>query len=141
VNVSEFVSAYFTKAIGADFESMASLWLSNKKFMICNIVTSVVLWVLWKLHNSLCFQGVPWLGMKKVFALVGRMLRSWLPMFKPVVQEKVEQFILMMEVEASSAPRIKWSLDSSGSVQSTARRLEDSGGVMTFPCGLVFPLS
>jgi hypothetical protein len=54
--------------------------------------------------------------MKKVFAMVGRMLRSRLPMFKPDVQEKVEQVIQLVEVEASLAPRIKWSVDTSGSV-------------------------
>ncbi|XP_066306211.1 uncharacterized protein [Miscanthus floridulus] len=71
--------------------------------------------------------GVPWSGMKKVFAIVGRMLRSWLPMFKPVVQEKMEQVNQLVKVEASSAPWIKWSLDTSGSVQSTVQLLEGSG--------------
>jgi len=134
VNVWDFISAYFSRTVGSDFESVAALWLSNKKFTVCNIVSSAVLWVLWKLCNLLCFQGVPWMGMKKVFAQLGRMLRGWLPMFKSEVQEELEQFIMMVEVEASSAPRIKWRTDSSGLVQSTARRFEDSGNVMMFAC-------
>lgn len=133
-NVWNFVHAYFNRNISADFESVASLWLSNKKFMIANIISSAVLWVIWKLRNSICFQGVLWLGMKKVYALVGRMLRSWLPMFRPGVQEMVEQFTLVVEAEASSAPRITWNVDSSELDPSTARRLDVSGDVMTFQC-------
>jgi hypothetical protein len=41
VKVWEFVSA--SRTIGADFEFVASLWLTNKKFMVCNIVSSTVL--------------------------------------------------------------------------------------------------
>jgi hypothetical protein len=134
VNVWEFISVCCSRSIGADFESVASLWLAGKKFMVCNIVSSAVLWVLWKLRNSICFLGVPWLGMKKVFVMVGRMLRSWLRMFKLDVQEKVEQFIQLVEVQASLAPRIKWSTDTSGLALSTARRLEGSGDAMMFPC-------
>ena len=133
-NVWESVSFWLTRTVGTDFESVASLWIANKKFMVCNIVSSAVIWVLWKLRNELCFQGVPWSGMKKVFAIVGRMLRSWLPMFKPKVQEKMEQVNQLVKVEASSAPWIKWSLDTSGSVQSTVQLLEGSGNVSVLQC-------
>jgi hypothetical protein len=53
--------------------------------------------------------------MGKVFAMLGRMLRSWLPMFKPEVQEKVELVIHKVDAEASYAPRIKWNMHTSGS--------------------------
>jgi len=58
--------------------------------------------------------------MKKVFAMVVRMLKSWLPMFKLEIQEKVEWVVLLVENQASLAPWIKWNLDSSGSDQSIA---------------------
>jgi hypothetical protein len=57
--------------MGDDFISVASLWISNKKFMVRNIIVSyAVLWVIWKLRNALCFQGVPWMGTKMVFAML-----------------------------------------------------------------------
>jgi hypothetical protein len=59
--------------------------------------------------------------MKKVFAMIGRMLRGWLPMFKMGVQEKVEMVIQLVEVEANSAPLIKWRMDTSESAQSNAQ--------------------
>jgi hypothetical protein len=49
--------------IGRDFESMAKLWLCNKKFGIVNVVTSAACWSIWKLRNLICFQAVPRLGM------------------------------------------------------------------------------
>jgi hypothetical protein len=43
--------------MGADYESIASLWLCNKKFCISNIFSAAICWCLWKLRNCLCFQG------------------------------------------------------------------------------------
>jgi hypothetical protein len=42
-NVWESVSVWLTRTVGTDFESVASLWIANKKFMVCNIVSSVVI--------------------------------------------------------------------------------------------------
>jgi hypothetical protein len=41
--------------VGRDFESMAKLWLNDKKCRFVNIVTSVVLWCLWEARNNICF--------------------------------------------------------------------------------------
>ena len=133
-HVCEYISGWLDKVVGTDFESVASLWTANKKYMVCNIVTSAVIWVIWKLRNSLCFQGVLWCGMKKVFAMVGRMLRSWLPMFKLEIQEKVELVVFLVENEASLAPQIKWNLDSSGLDQSIAQPLAVSRAASTLQC-------
>jgi hypothetical protein len=35
---------------------IGKLWLSHKKYLVINIVTSAVLWNLWKLRNEICFQ-------------------------------------------------------------------------------------
>jgi hypothetical protein len=40
-----------------DFESMAKWWIRGKKCNSINVLYTVVLWSLWKLRNSLCFQG------------------------------------------------------------------------------------
>jgi hypothetical protein len=41
--------------LGWDFESVAKLGLQNKKYKIANIVTSAMLWTLWKFHNDIVF--------------------------------------------------------------------------------------
>ena len=42
--------------IGSDYESVAKLWVANKKHVVTNVISSVVLWSLWKLRNEICFQ-------------------------------------------------------------------------------------
>jgi len=59
-NVWQYISDLLNVNIRKDFESVAALWLANKKHLITNIVSFAVLWVLWKLRNLLCFQGVSW---------------------------------------------------------------------------------
>jgi hypothetical protein len=48
--------------LGADFESVARFWISEKKHRIVNICTAAALWALWKLRNEVCLQGVRWIG-------------------------------------------------------------------------------
>jgi hypothetical protein len=61
--------------IGQDFESIARCWLCNTKFGIVNMFSSAVCWSLWKLRNSMYFQGVAWEGMKAVWRRVLPMLK------------------------------------------------------------------
>ncbi|KAF8679393.1 hypothetical protein HU200_045736 [Digitaria exilis] len=46
--------------LGCSFESVGSKWLSDKKFIITNIISFAALWSLWKLRNGLCFQNLAW---------------------------------------------------------------------------------
>jgi hypothetical protein len=39
----------------SDFESVAKLWINQKRHGVTNVCTSVVFWSLWKLKNDLCF--------------------------------------------------------------------------------------
>jgi hypothetical protein len=71
------ISDVFHIQIGVDYESMAKHWLCNKKYGIINVFSSALCWGLWKLKNSMCFQGVAWLGMKLVWQTVIPMLRCW----------------------------------------------------------------
>jgi len=41
--------------IGEIFESMARLWLANKNHELNNVLSSAVIWSIWKLRNELCF--------------------------------------------------------------------------------------
>jgi len=52
---------------------------------------------------------------KKVFAMIGRMLRIWVSMFQVGCLGEGEA------VEANSAPLIKWRVHTSGLVQSNVR--------------------
>lgn len=59
------------------FLDMASCWLSNKKFLVRNMIYAAVLWSLWKLRNNLCFQNVSWNSSKQVWQMVTSMVVGW----------------------------------------------------------------
>ena len=42
-HVWEYISSCLNKVVGTDFESVASLWIANKSYTVCNIVTSAVI--------------------------------------------------------------------------------------------------
>jgi hypothetical protein len=77
-----------------NFESIASKWLCNKKFLHFNLVTSAVLWELWINRNNLVFNKVTWINIKQVRRLVLSFLRDWKVPFKVLVEgEKKGQFM------------------------------------------------
>ena len=71
-----YVSEVIGKDVGSSFESIGSLWLSNKRFLVANMFCSAALWGLWKLRNSLCIQGCRWKDVKILIQLVG-MMQNW----------------------------------------------------------------
>jgi hypothetical protein len=54
-NIWGTISEMLGFQVGMDFESMAKLWLNDKKCRYVNIATDVVLWCLWKIRNNICF--------------------------------------------------------------------------------------
>ena len=58
--VSKRIWADLNETLGwnmeATFESVATKWVCNRKFINRNMITSVVLWGIWKLINNLCFR-------------------------------------------------------------------------------------
>lgn len=116
-NVWKLISEMLEIEVGTDYESVAKYWIANKRHMLSNIVSSAVLWSLWKLRNELCFQGVVWLGMRMVLIRVSRMLRRWLPMYKQEVGVRLEELISKLEESASCPPWIEWNMGRTTSSQ------------------------
>jgi hypothetical protein len=95
--------------IGENFEYVARLWLANKNHELTNVLSSAVIWSIWKLRNELCFQGVPWTRMKSVLMMVVRMIRRWVPMLKQELGRRVEELSGLLEKEVLLPPQIEWS--------------------------------
>lgn len=66
----------------ANSESVAKLWLCNRRYLHLNVVTSAVLWGLRNFRNSIVFNRVTWISMKQVLGLVSRYLRDWTKPFQ-----------------------------------------------------------
>lgn len=94
--------------LGGDYESVARLWIANKRHFITNAVSSAVVWSLWKLRNELCFQGTVWTGMKMVLVRIARTLRGWLAMYKKETGEVLEGLIVSLEDLSKRPAQIAW---------------------------------
>lgn len=91
-----------------DFEYMATFWLTNKKHVFTNIVSSAVIWCLWNFRNKMCFQGLVWTGEKAVLLWIARMLRRWKPMYTQDLEIKVNSVIQELELLVNQPPRLCW---------------------------------
>jgi len=108
VSVWSLVAEVLGENIGADYESVAKLWVANKKHLVTNVISSAVLWSLWKLRNEICFQGVFWLGTKMVLIRIAKMLRGWFSMFKREIGVLLESRIVRMEELSRRPAQIEW---------------------------------
>jgi hypothetical protein len=75
-----------------DFESIASKWLCNKKFMNFNLILSAVLWTLWINRNNLVFNKTTWLNIKQVWRVGLSFLKDWNVRFKDLKGGKTGSF-------------------------------------------------
>jgi hypothetical protein len=90
--------------LGRDFESVAKLWLQNKKYKNANIVTSAMLWTLWKFHNDLVFQGTHWTRMGEIFGRYARSIKNW-RMLLVGEAEELENCAEELELRSSRMPK------------------------------------
>jgi hypothetical protein len=60
----------------SDFMSLAKWWLHGKNMGCVNVLTTAVLWTIWKMRNNMCFQGVCWLRMEALFGRCARLIRD-----------------------------------------------------------------
>lgn len=115
--VWSLVNEFFDLNIGGCYESVARIWISYKKHVVINAVTSTVLWSIWKLRNKLCFQGAVWMGMNGVLLRIVKMIKGWMPLYKEGYRVQLEGFVRFLEVKASLLPQLQWRspMDSSSS--------------------------
>jgi hypothetical protein len=98
--------------VGHDFESVANLWLSDKKLKLVNVCTTTVLWSLWESRSDMIFQGTRWLGMKRVLRRCVGTLRNWKLVLNTEEAGELERWALELERIADSPRRIDWELHS-----------------------------
>lgn len=103
-NIWRTISDLLGFEIGANFKSVALFWVSDKRHKLTNVVSSSIIWALWKLRNEIYFQGAIWTGMKKILLKIVRMLRRWIPLFKEEMQARIEEFSRQLETRASLPP-------------------------------------
>jgi hypothetical protein len=86
------LAEFFAIHIGANYESVARFWVSNKKNSALNSITSATLWCIWKFRNSMVFDNVHWLNIKQVWFLLMRTVKHWSNLSQGVHAEKMLAF-------------------------------------------------
>lgn len=97
-----------------NFESVATRWIANKKNLCINIITSAVLWSIWKFRNKMYFQGLVWTGEKEMMLWITRTLRGWRALLSQDLASNVDQIVMMIENKAHQPPRLCWETSGAG---------------------------
>ena len=95
--------------VGADFESVARWWISNKNFFALNTTCTAALWSLWKLRNDMCFQGKAWPGVKDIWRRMVLELDQWKVLSEDAVTDLLARNVLLLNKKRGELLRIAWS--------------------------------
>lgn len=77
-----------------DLESLASLWITSKPLDHVNDLCASVLWAIWKLGNSMIFNGMSWISLYQVWWKVLKLVKKWRPVFKDHMTESMNSLCL-----------------------------------------------
>ena len=91
--------------VGGDIVSIGQLWLSDKKNSVINMITSAVLWSIWKLRNELCFQRSGWKSMEVLFYKILGLLQNWTVLCPVNKRERLDGFLENLKTVAR---RVTW---------------------------------
>ncbi|KAF8728657.1 hypothetical protein HU200_017928 [Digitaria exilis] len=94
--------------VGESFESIGSKWLSSKKFLAVNIISSAALWGLWKLRNDLCFQHAVWRDMNHLLARILNLAQNWIILCPQNKVEELKSYLAKISTTARSPGMLSW---------------------------------
>jgi hypothetical protein len=83
-----------------DFESLGKYWLRGKNYKAFNVLTTAVIWSIWKTRNNLCFQGAVWARMEVLFYTCAKLIRKWMLLCKQEDAMKLETWRRCWKEEA-----------------------------------------
>lgn len=72
------ISAIIDKDIVSNFESIGIYWLSNKRFLVVNMLTAAAIWSVWKYRNDVCFRNLLWQSMGKLLMKIAMLAQNWI---------------------------------------------------------------
>jgi hypothetical protein len=95
-----FVSDIVGFQVGDNMFEIGKCWLSDKKFSMLNMITSAVLWSIWKLRNDRCFQRIGWRSMEMLLFRIAGLLQNWIILFPPSKKEMLQEVINKIKLAA-----------------------------------------
>jgi hypothetical protein len=101
------ISVVLHREVGGSFESIGACWLSNKRFLSINVITSAALWALWKLRNELCFQNIAWKSMECLLMKAACLAQNWLILCPKEKKEELKLLTLQVSASARNPKRLQ----------------------------------
>jgi hypothetical protein len=108
---------------------LEKLWLRRKNYKVYNVLTTALIWSIWKTRNNLCFQGVVWAKVEVMFYMCAKLIRKWMLLCKQEDAEKLKIWAVMLKRRSARPPRLTWT-QVSGSLASENERGPESGGLL-----------
>jgi hypothetical protein len=102
------VSEIINFPVGSDFESIGKLWLSDKRFKTVNVLTSAALWILWKIRNEMCFQGLRWTGTGILLRRLTQTLLDCRLLHKEEDAKQLKRWARELERRSLLLSRLRW---------------------------------
>jgi hypothetical protein len=94
--------------VGNSIVDIGKYWLSSERYVVVNMVTTAILWSIWKLRNDFCFQKIGWKSMEVLLFKILGTLKSWAVLCPG---EKKEILSGYMEEIKEMARRVRWLAD------------------------------
>jgi hypothetical protein len=79
-----------------------------KKIDDDNVINAAVLWSIWESRNDMCFQGVHWRKMEKLYGRCAGVIRNWKLVNMEVDAGNLATWADQMEERGLRPPRIEW---------------------------------
>ena len=92
----------------SNIENLATWWVSNKKHAVVNALHAAVMWSLWKIRNTLCFNRSVWSGMQKIWRQVAMELAAWEVLFSNDAKIQVSAVVKNLEKLARDPHMLMW---------------------------------
>ena len=102
------LSEIFGRSLGADFESVARWWISNKKNDILNICCAALMWCIWKTRNDICFQAKMWKSEKDILLKLLRTSKNWPALCKIADLKELDRVMEDLTSRLHQPLRISW---------------------------------
>ena len=129
------LSEIFNTNLGANFESVARWWISNKKNAVLNTCCAALMWCTWKLRNDLCFQARQWRSEKDLLLKLIKMLRNWRALCKAVHLQEMERVMEGLTVRLHQPLRLFWEPQATAPSSSSQMAAQSDSATST---GVVF---
>jgi hypothetical protein len=91
-----------------EFATLGKFWVLGRKYAEFNVLSSVVIWTLWKTRNNLCFLGERWSRLEALLIRCANMVRRWTLLSKPGEVMNLESWTHELERRGTRPLRLPW---------------------------------